>query len=323
MDFTVIVCTYNRAGNLPRCLGALARQRNVGELQWEVLVVDNNSSDDTPAMVERLAAELPIAIRYTRETQQGLNYARNTGMRESAGGYFSYVDDDIEVSPDWLGALHRNFIANDADAVGGRIHLDPSTRLPKWIRDNAMKGFLGFQDFGDAAFRMDGKQRYPYGGNMAFNRRVVARIGHFNPLLGRKGAGTKRSELFKGAETDYFHRLAAAGETRIFYEPDAIVYHQVMPFQIEKKYFRTIHFNAGYQRAFYDQTAFAHTLLGVPRYFYPMLARTLGEYLWQALSRGPDWAFREQMTVAHMAGTMLGYRRRGAPGVTAHDALRP
>jgi glycosyltransferase involved in cell wall biosynthesis len=310
MDFTAIICTYNRASNLPRCLGALARQNGVQDIEWEVLVVDNNSTDETPAAVERLARELPIAIRYTRENQQGLNYARNTGIRESAGACFSYVDDDIEVSPDWLAFLYRNFVANDADAVGGRIHLDPSTQLPKWIRDNEMKGFLGFQDFGDEPFRMDGVKRYPYGGNMAFNRRVVERIGYFNPLLGRKGAGTKRSELFKGAETDYFHRLAAAGEARIFYEPNAIVYHQVQPFQLEKRYFRTIHFNAGLQRAYYDQTRFPHTLLGVPRYYYSLLARGLAKYLGEVVTRGPDWAFRQQMNVAHLVGAMLGYRRR-------------
>jgi len=310
MDFSVIVCTYNRANNLPRCLGALARQKGTEDIAWEVVVVDNNSTDDTPAMVERLARELPITIRYARETQQGLNYARNTGMRASRGTYFSYVDDDIEVSPDWLASLYRNFIANDADAVGGRIHLDPSITLPKWIQDDATKGFLGFQDFGDEPFRMDGKRRYPYGGNMAFNRRVVDRIGYFNPLLGRKGEGKKRSELFKGAETDYFHRLTDAGEARIFYEPNAIVYHQVQPFQLEKKYFRTIHSNAGYQRAFYDTSEFPHTLFGVPRYLYPMLLSNIGKYLRQLIVKGPDTAFRQQMTVGHMVGTMLGYHRR-------------
>jgi glucosyl-dolichyl phosphate glucuronosyltransferase len=314
MDFTVNVCTYNRAANLPRCLGALARQRGVDGLQWEVLVVDNNSSDDTPAMVERLGRELPIAIRYAHESQQGLNYARNTGIRGSSSTYFSYVDDDIEVSPDWLAALYKSFVTHDADAVGGRIHLDPSIELPTWIQDDEMKGFLGFQDLGEEEFRMDGKRRYPYGGNMAFHRRVVERIGYFNPLLGRKGAGTKRSELFKGAETDYFHRLAASGDVRIFYHPEAIVYHQVMPFQIEKKYFRTIHYNAGYQRAVYDQTRFPSTIFGVPRFFYPMLAQAYGRYVWQVLTRGSDSAFRQRMNVSHLAGTMRGYHRRGALG---------
>lgn len=314
MDFSVIVCTYNRAGNLPRCLGALARQEGAGAIVWEVVVVDNNSSDGTRAEVERLAREMPITVRYAHEAQQGLNYARNTGVRVSTGTYFSYVDDDIEVSPRWLASLHRCFVAHDADAVGGRIHLDPSIRLPAWIRDDETKGFLGFQDYGDEPFAMDGRRRYPYGGNMAFHRRVVERIGYFNPLLGRKGAGRKRSELFKGAETDYFHRLADSGPVCIRYEPDAIVYHQVQPFQLEKKYFRTIHSNAGYQRAYYDGTEFPHTIFGVPRYLYPMLLSNVAEYLKQLVVSGPDVAFRQQMTVGHMVGTMLGYHRRPRPG---------
>jgi len=311
MEFTVIICTYKRAANLPTCLRHLAAQKGVDGRQWETLVVDNNSPDETPEVVAALAKELPIAVRYVRESEQGLNYARNRGIRESDSTYFSYVDDDILVSQGWLRALFHGFERNDADAVGGRIHLDPSIRLPAWIRpDTDMRGFLGYQDFGDEPFFMDGKSRYPFGGNMAFHRRVVERIGYFDPRLGRKGEGRTRSELFKGAETDYFHRLAAAGGTRIVYEPNAIVYHRVMPFQIEKRYFRTIHFNAGYQRALHDDTPFRGTLLGVPRFYYGQLARAFRKYLGQALTRGPDFAFRQQMNVGHMLGTMLGYRRR-------------
>jgi glycosyltransferase involved in cell wall biosynthesis len=307
MDFTVIICTYNRARNLPICLGRLAAQQDVTGMTWEVLVVDNNSSDGTREAVDRLARDLPIAIRCVREPEQGLNYARNTGIRESHGRYFSYVDDDILVGPNWLAAVYRSFLRNDADAVGGRIHLDPSIRLPKWIRaDTDMLGFLGYQDLGDRPLEMDGLKQYPFGGNMAFNRRVVERIGYFNPKLGRKGAGRKRNELFKGAETDYFHRLAAAGRARIVYEPDAIVYHQVMPFQLRKKYFRTIHYNAGYQRARYDDTRHARELAGIPLFMYQQLVRGTGRYLWQAFTRGPDWAFRQQMNVCHLLGPMQG-----------------
>jgi glycosyltransferase involved in cell wall biosynthesis len=315
MEFTVIVCTYNRAGNLPKCLHQLAQQKGVEDRAWEVLVVDNNSTDNTPEVVHDLARQLPITVRYARETEQGLNYARNHGIRASDSTYFSYVDDDIVVSDVWLAALLDAFETNDADAVGGRIHLDPSVQLPKWIRpDTDMMGFLGYQDFGDESFRMDGKSRYPFGGNMAFHRRVVERIGYFNPKLGRKGEGRKRSELFKGAETDYFHRLSAAGDVRIFYEPRAIVYHRVMPFQIEKRYFRTIHFNAGYQRAYHDDSSFRTRLFGIPGFYYPQLLRGVMRYLGQALTNGPDLAFRQQMNVGHMIGTMLGYRRRDREG---------
>jgi glycosyltransferase involved in cell wall biosynthesis len=307
MDFSVIVCTYNRAHNLPTCLGRLAAQVGVDGMKWEVLVVDNNSTDATRETVKTLAKALPIEIRCMREPQQGLNHARNTGIRESKGRFFSYVDDDISVSPRWLESLYANFRRNDADAVGGRIHLDPSIALPKWIRaDTDMLGFLGYQDLGAQPMSMDGVKQYPFGGNMAFNRRVVDRIGYFNPKLGRKGAGRKRNELFKGAETDYFHRLAAAGGARIFYEPGAIVYHQVMPFQLRKRYFRTIHFNAGYQRAFYDDIRYSRQLAGVPLFMYQQLVRGTGRYIWQVLTRGPDWAFRQQMNVCHLLGTMQG-----------------
>ena len=311
MEFSVIICTYNRAANLPQCLEALADQQSVENRDWEVLVVDNNSSDNTPAVVAELARKLPIRIRYAHEPQQGLNHARNAGIRESNGKYFSYVDDDIIVSKPWLSSLLESFEANDADAVGGRIHLDPSVILPKWIRtDTDMLGFLGYQDYGDTPLRLDGRRRYPFGGNMAFNRRVVERIGYFDPKVGRKGAGEKRSELFKGAEMDYFHRLAASGEVRIFYAPNAIVYHQIKPFQLKKKYFRTVHFNMGYQNALHTGAVYPREVFGIPRFYFLQLARGVWKYLSQAATKGPDWAFRQQMNVINLLGTMLGYYKK-------------
>ena len=107
MDFTVIICTYNRSNNLPECLKALEDQHNVEELDWEVLVVDNNSTDNTKEVVENYARKSTIKIRYAHEKQQGLNYARNLGMREEKGDYFSYVDDDIVVNKVWLRSIYR------------------------------------------------------------------------------------------------------------------------------------------------------------------------------------------------------------------------
>ena len=309
MQFSVIICTYNRFHNLPVCLGKLAGQENAGGLEWEVVVVDNNSTDRTPETVHELARQLPIRIRYVREPQQGLNYARNRGVVESRGEFFSFIDDDITTEANWLAAVYTCFRNHDADAVGGRIHLDPTLSLPKWIKPE-MYGFLGYQDLGDEEFRMDGVSNYPFGGNMAFNRRVVDRIGLFNPRLGRRGSGQKRSELFKGAETDYFHRLAASGDARIFYEPKAVVYHQILPFQLTKKYFRTIHYNAGYQKALHDPRAFKRRLFGIPLFLFPQFGRGVSKYLRQLIRRGPDFAFHQQMIVGHFVGMMRGYARR-------------
>jgi glycosyltransferase involved in cell wall biosynthesis len=309
MDFTVIICTYNRANNLPICLGELSRQLGVDDMDWEVLVVDNNSTDSTCETVAQTAKQLPVPVRYTFEAQQGLNYARNRGALESRGDYFCYVDDDIRVAPQWLAALFQALKTNDADAAGGRIHLDDSFVLPPWVKPE-MYGFLGYQDFGELAFQMDGVSKYPFGGNMAFHRRVIDRIGLFNPLLGRKGSGLKRSELFKGAETDYFHRLAATGG-RIFYAPAAIVYHQIQPFQLRKRYFRTLHYNAGVQKAYYDPRTYRRRLFGIPLFLFPQAARNVARYIGQLCTRGPDWSFRQQMTVGYFLGMMQGYLKRG------------
>ena len=139
MDFSVIVCTYNRAENLPSCLGKLALQEGLPGIAWEVVVVDNNSTDGTKGTVEELARALPISVRYVFEREQGLNHARNRGVAESTGTYFSFVDDDIAVSPRWLASLYRALTENDADAVGSCIHLDERVRLPRWIAPEMLR----------------------------------------------------------------------------------------------------------------------------------------------------------------------------------------
>jgi glycosyltransferase involved in cell wall biosynthesis len=309
MDLSVIICTYNRADMLEGCLECLASQQGVEQLDWEVVVVDNNCTDGTPALVDRLSRRLPIRLRSVREPQQGLNYARNRGVDCTRGTYFAFIDDDILVDAGWLCAIYTALVGHDADAVGGRIHLPQTVVLPSWIAPE-MYGFLGFQDFGDNPFLMDGQQRYPFGGNMAFHRRVVQRIGLFNPRLGRRGAGTTRAEVFKGAETDYFHRLAAAGG-RIHYQPLAIVYHRIKPFQLEKRYFRAIHFNAGYQQAYHAESHHGRHVFGMPLFLFPQTLRAASKYLRLLVTVGPDRAFRQQMAVGHFLGMLQGYARRG------------
>jgi len=152
---------------------------------------------------------------------------------------------------------------------------------------------------------------------MAFSRKVVEKIGFFNTKLGRKGEGSKKSELFKGAETDYFRRLAALDEAKVFYAPDAIVYHHILPHQLTKKYFLTIHHNAGFQKAFNDDTEYSRSLLGAPMFVFPQTTRAIGKYFFQMLTEGLDYAFRQRMTVSHFLGTLAGYFKRHKKVATA------
>lgn len=308
MQFSVIICTYNRIHNLHKCISCLSRQEGADGMDWEALIVDNNSTDGTAEEVKKLNSQFPISIRYALEKEQGLNHARNRGIKESQGKYFAFIDDDILVSPSWLSAMYSSLVEYDADAVGGRIHLDKSLNIPSWIRPD-MYGFLGHRDFGDIPFQMDGVTQYPFGGNMAFHRRVIDKIGFFNPDLGRKGKGQKRNELFKGTETDYFHRLASSG-CRIMYQPASVVYHQVLNFQFTKKYFLTIHYNAGYQKAFNDEAFYQRKLIGIPLFLFQQFARSLKKYFIELIAKGIDGAFRQKMTSGYMLGMMTGYAKR-------------
>ena len=309
MHFTVIICTYNRKHRIPECIHHLEAQQGTEGLEWEVLVVDNNSTDGTAALVSEVGIKASIKVRCALEISQGLGHARNRGIGESCSPYYAFIDDDIYVSPGWVKAIYGALQSHDADAVGGRIYLNSSVKLPPWIRPE-MRGFLGFQDYGDNPFQMDGEIRYPFGGNMAFNRRVVERIGWFNPNLGRKGEGRSLSELRKGCETDYMKRLAASGG-RIFYEPAAVVYHQVLPFQIRKGYFLAIHYNQGFQEAYFENKRYDRTLLGVPVFVFRQTINSAIRYCCRVLAQGPDLAFRERMTVAYFLGRIGGFLKRG------------
>ncbi len=312
MDASVILCTYNRCYNLPDCLAALEQQEDCG-LTWEVVLVDNNSSDHTRAWVSEYASQSQLKLRYTFCPEQGLSHARNHGIQTAQGQYLVFIDDDIRVSRRWLAAIVETFKSYHCDAVGGPIHLSvPLAELPGWITSHPeMPGFLGFRDFGAHPCRLDGIRAFPFGGNMAIQKSVFARLGGFDPRLGRKGEGRRREELFKGEETEFFQRLAQAGGV-IWYQPQALVYHLVTPRQLKRRYFLTLHYNAGRQQVRLDRRDFPRKLLGVPRFLYLHWLHAIWRYLKQTAREGLDRSFRQLMNVAYLTGMIQEYFRRGS-----------
>lgn len=310
MDFSVIVCTYNRAQNLPSCIEHLIAQRDVDNLEWEVVVVNNNSTDNTAAIIAALLKSSPIQLRCLFEPAQGLSNARNCGIRNSYGTHVVFIDDDIHVSPRWLRAYADIFRTYDCDAAGGRILVESPQSLPVWIQPDMM-GFLGQLDYGDAAFEFDGRSRHPFGGNMAFHRRSLERVGDFNPNLGRKGAGASSEELFKGEETDYFRQVSASGG-HIWYAPGAIVRHRILPYQLTRRFFLTIHYNEGYQSVALEAPYRGRKLLGAPVFVFPQALRALMRYIVQSLTRGPSRSVRQLMTFAYFVGRIRAFSKHRA-----------
>lgn len=236
---SLIIATYNRAAELIRALGSVAAQSAAAE-DWECVVVDNNSTDDTAERFAQFAENhRDINIRMVREEQQGLSHARNRGIAESSGEIITIIDDDERICPDFIGTYIKLFDAYpDAASAGGRIVAEYPSGRPAWMSRWTEQPIANPVDLGDAV-REFPAGRIPGGGNMAIRRCVTERYGVFNTSLGRVG-----TTLVGGEESDLFERLSRAG-LKCMYVPDAVMYHIIPPEKLTTDYFDRLAFNIG------------------------------------------------------------------------------
>jgi glucosyl-dolichyl phosphate glucuronosyltransferase len=216
IDLSIVVCTLNRAALLERAVVSLLAQET-HDTRFEVLVVDNGSSDDTPSRVAGLARG-SIAVRYVRESRLGLSHARNTGIEHAIGDVVAFLDDDAEADARWVDWLVTVFRADPiTGAAGGRTLVRWPDERPDWMSD-AIEGYYGKCDYGDHR-RTLAFPAYPFGSNMAIRRELLVSLSGFRPDLGAHG-----SDLMAGEETDLFRRLHER-QIRVVYEPRAVVHH--------------------------------------------------------------------------------------------------
>ena len=216
---SVIICTYNRERYIAQ---ALERVSQTTCADYEILVVNNNSTDGTEAKIQAFMAANPaVPVRYFVETKQGLSNARNRGMQEAKGDVFVFLDDDSLVQGDYLKTLEEYLTANpQADAFGGRIEpLFDECPRPKWLCRWSM-GWVSALDMGDKVCEFEGKA-FPIGANMGMHRSTAEKAGPFNPELGRKGGN-----MDAGEEKDMFRRIREAGGL-IWYFPELRVQHVI------------------------------------------------------------------------------------------------
>jgi glycosyltransferase involved in cell wall biosynthesis len=267
MKISVILCTYNRCAILENALGSLAVSTLEKSTNWEVLVVDNNSSDRTREVVEEFSSKYPGRFRYLFEPQAGKSHALNAGIREARGDVLAFLDDDVRVEASWLqnltSALHNEELAG----TGGRIVPEWSSPAPRWLSEKAWyaSGPLVQFNLGDRTCELS---EPPFGTNMAFRKEMFEKYGVFRVELGPRPGSEIRSE-----DTEFGSRLLAAGE-RLSYEPSAIVYHPVQESRVKKEYFLAWWFHKGEAdfRQFGARSGSNYRLAGIPFYLFRNLA---------------------------------------------------
>lgn len=236
---TVVVATYNRAESLIRCLESF-RTQSSPRTEWEVVVVNNNSKDDTEERFAAFAAaNADLPVRMVREERQGLSHARNCGMAAAQSPYIAIIDDDETVNEDFVRGYIEFFDAHPkAVAAGGRIVPSYEQGRPSWISPYTERPIANPLDLGDEV-RPFGRGRCPGGGNMAVRREAIERYGAFDPSLGRTG-----KRLIGGEETDFFNRLSRSGEP-FYYVPTSIIYHHISPDKLTRDYFTRLSYAIG------------------------------------------------------------------------------
>lgn len=231
---SLIIATYNRSAALIEALRSVVRQDLPAD-QWECIVVNNNSQDDTLARFEAFAAKHPqVNLRIVTETNQGLSFARNRGIEESRGEYIAIIDDDERINEQFISSYVNLFDRYpDAASAGGVIIAEYPAGRPKWISRYTERPIANPIDLG-SQIRLFPAGRIPGGGNMALRKSTIEQYGAFDPNLGRTG-----ENLIGGEESDLFERLNAAG-TRCYYAPTAIMWHIIPPRKTTKEYFRNL-----------------------------------------------------------------------------------
>ncbi len=217
-EISVVICTRNRAALLEKCLLSVEQQTLAASV-FEILVVDNGSSDATPLLLEKFSERLPLTA--ISEPVIGLSRARNTGWQAAKSDFIAFLDDDAMADPDWLASGLRSFqtVRPMPAAMTGPIRLAWEQSAPVWLTID-IQGCLGRLDFGTDAREFGGSETL-IGANCFFHRRILERFGGFNERLGRLN-----TVLLSGEETLLQRHIENAGEC-LWYDPQAGIRHWV------------------------------------------------------------------------------------------------
>jgi glycosyltransferase involved in cell wall biosynthesis len=311
LDATVLICTYNRGNLLGETLDAIAKTRTA--LAWEVVVVDNNSTDHTRSVVESRQPYYPVSLRYVFEARQGNSFALNTGIAATHASIIAFTDDDVRVTDEWLQEGCAPMLSNPAiDYTGGPVRPIWDAPPPPWVdqKRSDLWGTLAILDYGPTSFMFEERKRVPLGANMAVRRTLFDRVGNFDTDLGRV-----RNSLRGQAQAEFFCRSRNAGARGVYVVGMAVEHHVPGP-RLTRRYFRRWWFMKGHGRHRLEQVhpttelgidlSQVPKIAGIPRYMYGSAVRDVAGYLRCLATRDLLGAVRHQMMLCYFAGYARG-----------------
>lgn len=311
MFVTVAICTWNRAALLDRVLAHLRLLRIPPGTDWEVLVVNNNSADDTDAVIARHAGSLPL--RRAFEPRPGISLARNLAVREARGDVVAWTDDDAFPEPDWIAKTLEAFERHGAELVFGKVVPDWETVQPPWFSPQ-FQGMFALIDLGGEPRIVTDPRVVGFNVNMAFRRSLLERIGPYRTDIGSgRMAGGEDIDLFQRA-----HRLGV----RIAYQPEAVVRHYIPKSRCTKAFYRSYMWGGSpnHLKLLRDEGARVPKLLGLPRYFLRQQIPFVRRYFQALLKADSGDAFYCELKFIRLMGLYWSILTRRDPKAVRHRA---
>ncbi|MBN2320623.1 MAG: glycosyltransferase family 2 protein [Acidobacteria bacterium] len=297
-------CTYNRADRLEKLVSAMRSQEC--SIPFEILVINNNSTDHSAEILEKLAQMPGPVLRWVNEPVQGIVSARNRAIAESFhNDVMIFVDDDEIPLPGLLQSAVDCIVKDGAQCVGGRVKIDFSTVLrPKWLTDNLL-GFLAEVDYGPEAFWIKDDSTPVWTANVAYHMELFRQNPQlrFDKNYDRLGKG-----IGGGSDKRMFLSLLKQG-ARIRYCPQMAVLHDVEPWRLARSYFLKLHYLDGLRRGQFEMHDYPRTIFGFPPFLAAHLIRDSIRTIGKLAINRPE-LIRQAMTMCHTWGLIRGYRKR-------------
>jgi glycosyltransferase involved in cell wall biosynthesis len=309
---SIVICTFNRADLLRDTLTSMQAMIVPSDCVVEIVVVDNNSTDNTPAVVAESARLGPIPVVPLTERHQGKSFALNTALARARGDVLALTDDDVITAPDWLQRIVEGFRARDVTFIFGKV-------LPRWGRHpppelltpraQEIWGPLAIVDYGDEPVEYTAGNtglRLPIGANLAFSRAALVAAGGWRPDLGKVN-----NTLISGEDHEIFMRLRRRGLYAGYYDPDLTVQHFVPAQRLTRHYFRRWFFWNGKTCALMLDDLYPALDMsrvprvgGVPRFTYRQALQQCWRWLRTRGSNDVLLALIEELRLLQYAGLM-------------------
>jgi GT2 family glycosyltransferase len=307
VDVTIVVSTHNRASTLDRLLTTLLLEQLPGDVSYDVILVDNNSTDDTAEIVKPWCRRFGSRLQYIFEPRKGVSYGRNAGVAAAGGDIVAFTDDDNEPAADWVRTIGRLFRDDpELQVCGGKVIPRWNEPVPHWL-DRRHWSPLAIIDYGDEPFWTSAQRPLCLlTANLAVRRAVFDRIGGFSPVF------------LRCQDHEFLLRLWRSGG-RALYTPELVVRAPIDPERLTLKYHRAWHvrhgkFSAlmraeeivGRDGCLQPEPSPAGCPFGVPVHVYAEVARAVGGCIAARLRGRRAEALRREFHI----GYLLGYVRR-------------